>query len=190
LDRLPLADGGRAAEVFRSGEGRLTGRAEDDPLERRDIVVQLGVRATVAVPLALGGERRGVLLVASGTPESFAEHDLHFTEVVAGWIGLVGYRLAHMEQLAARVAHEDARRAAERTVGILTRRQREVAALIAEGLTNAEIARRLVLTPGTVANHVEHILRRLKLQSRTRIATWAVRHALYRPGQDAGAAEG
>ena len=67
---------------------------------------------------------------------------------------------------------------------MLTRRQREVAALIAEGVSNAQIAERLVLTPGTVANHMEHILRRLGVQTRTHVATWAHAHGLYRPGED------
>ena len=60
----------------------------------------------------------------------------------------------------------------------LTPRQREVAALIARGLTNQQIADRLVLTKGTVANHVEHILGRLGASSRTRIAVWAVQQGL------------
>jgi DNA-binding CsgD family transcriptional regulator len=57
----------------------------------------------------------------------------------------------------------------------LTPRQIEVVRLIAEGLTNGQIARRLVLTPGTVANHVEHILRRLEVANRAAAVTWLVR---------------
>src|SRR5439155_18319668 len=52
-------------------------------------------------------------------------------------------------------------------------------ALIAHGLSNADIAERLVLTTGTVANHVASILQRLDLESRTQIATWAVEAGLY-----------
>ena len=63
----------------------------------------------------------------------------------------------------------------------MTPRQREVAALIASGLSNEQIARRLVLTSGTVANHVEHILRRLDFAGRAQIAVWAVEHGLHRP---------
>ena len=65
----------------------------------------------------------------------------------------------------------------------ITERQQEIAILIAAGLTNAEIAKRLTLTPGTVANHVEHILRRLQLRSRTSVAVWAVEQRLYRSEQ-------
>jgi DNA-binding CsgD family transcriptional regulator len=65
------------------------------------------------------------------------------------------------------------------STGALTPRQREVAALIAAGLTNEQIAHRLVITAGTAANHVEQILRRLELHSRTQVATWAVERGLY-----------
>ena len=51
-------------------------------------------------------------------------------------------------------------------------RQLEVVELIAQGMTNSQIARQLVLTPGTVANHIEHILRRLDVPNRAAAATW------------------
>lgn len=54
----------------------------------------------------------------------------------------------------------------------LTRRQFEIAELIARGMSNDEIADRLVLTPGTVGNHVGHILRRLSARNRAQVATW------------------
>ncbi len=57
----------------------------------------------------------------------------------------------------------------------LTKRETEVADLIARGLTNDQIADQLVLTAGTVANHVAHILETLHLQSRVQIATTVVR---------------
>jgi DNA-binding CsgD family transcriptional regulator len=52
----------------------------------------------------------------------------------------------------------------------LTSREREVAKLIAEGLSNEQIAERLVVTPGTVANHVARILQKLGAQSRVQVA--------------------
>lgn len=52
----------------------------------------------------------------------------------------------------------------------LTPREQEVAELVATGLTNEEIAQRLVLTPGTVANHVAHILSKQQLRSRVQLA--------------------
>jgi DNA-binding NarL/FixJ family response regulator len=57
----------------------------------------------------------------------------------------------------------------------LTARQHEVARLIARGYSNQHIADALVLTPGTVANHVQHILERLDVHSRAQIAVWFTR---------------
>jgi len=59
---------------------------------------------------------------------------------------------------------------------LLTRREREVAALVAQGRTNREIANALVITEGTAANHVQHILNKLGLNSRAQIAAWTVEH--------------
>jgi DNA-binding NarL/FixJ family response regulator len=54
----------------------------------------------------------------------------------------------------------------------LTRREREVAALIAQGLTNREIAARLVVAQRTAEGHVENILSKLGFTSRTQVAGW------------------
>ncbi len=61
----------------------------------------------------------------------------------------------------------------------LTPREQEVAALIARGLTNRQIAAELVIAEGTAANHVKHILARLDLDSRVQIASWAIEHGLH-----------
>jgi non-specific serine/threonine protein kinase len=58
----------------------------------------------------------------------------------------------------------------------LTPRQHEVATLIARGLTNSQIAERLVVSPHTVERHVENILDKLRVSSRTEIAVWVVEH--------------
>jgi predicted ATPase/DNA-binding CsgD family transcriptional regulator len=54
----------------------------------------------------------------------------------------------------------------------LTRREREVAVLLAEGLSNRQIAERLVIAEKTAALHVEHILAKLGLHSRWQAADW------------------
>jgi DNA-binding NarL/FixJ family response regulator len=53
-----------------------------------------------------------------------------------------------------------------------------VASLIAEGLTNRQIARRLLITEGTAANHVVHILNKLGFSSRVHVAAWVARGGL------------
>ncbi|UGQ40971.1 protein kinase [Rhodococcus aetherivorans] len=54
----------------------------------------------------------------------------------------------------------------------LTKRERQVADLIGEGLTNQAIARRLVISPRTAQGHVEHILAKLGFTSRAQVAAW------------------
>ena len=54
----------------------------------------------------------------------------------------------------------------------LTRREREVATLIAEGLSNREIAARLVVAQRTAEGHVENILSKLGFTSRAQVAGW------------------
>jgi DNA-binding CsgD family transcriptional regulator len=56
--------------------------------------------------------------------------------------------------------------------GGLTRREREIAGLLAEGLTNKEIAARLVISQRTAETHVDHILSKLGLGSRAQVASW------------------
>jgi DNA-binding CsgD family transcriptional regulator len=60
----------------------------------------------------------------------------------------------------------------------LTAREREVAALVARGFTNRQIAEALVITEGTAGSHLEHILAKLGFRSRAQIAAWAVARGL------------
>jgi non-specific serine/threonine protein kinase len=60
----------------------------------------------------------------------------------------------------------------------LSEREREVAGLVAQGLTSREIAERLVLGERTVETHVDHIRAKLGVRSRAQIATWAVERGL------------
>ena len=61
----------------------------------------------------------------------------------------------------------------------LTSRELEVAGLIAEGLTNQAIARKLSIAPRTAEAHVENIRRKLQVSSRAQIAAWVTRHQLH-----------
>jgi pimeloyl-ACP methyl ester carboxylesterase/DNA-binding CsgD family transcriptional regulator len=60
----------------------------------------------------------------------------------------------------------------------LTARELEVAELVAEGLTNHSIARRLYVAPRTAEAHVENIRRKLQVRSRAQIAAWVTEHRL------------
>ncbi|WP_433566625.1 protein kinase domain-containing protein [Nocardia sp. CA-151230] len=74
--------------------------------------------------------------------------------------------------------HHRAETPADRGATSLTKRERQIADLVAEGLTNKAIAGRLVISQRTAAGHVEHILAKLGFTSRAQIAAWAAE----RPG--------
>jgi len=63
-------------------------------------------------------------------------------------------------------------------LSVLTPREREVAVLIARGLTNREIGAALVIAEKTADAHVQHILNKLGFHSRSQIAAWAVERGL------------
>ncbi|MFE2529822.1 response regulator [Streptomyces sp. NPDC059382] len=100
-------------------------------------------------------------------------------EALAGAIRSVhaGHVLLQPEVAQALLAQEGQGAASSRP-GSLTDREREVLSLIADGRSNREIARALVLSEKTVKTHVSNILMKLDLSDRTQAALWAVRHGI------------
>ena len=78
--------------------------------------------------------------------------------------------LARLKELAAK--EED------REAALLSEREKEVLALVAQGLTNKEIAARLIISENTARNHVSRILDKLGLTRRSEAATFAAQHGL------------
>jgi DNA-binding NarL/FixJ family response regulator len=64
----------------------------------------------------------------------------------------------------------------------LTARETEILRLLAQGQTNPQIARELVVSPGTVKNHVRHIIAKLGVSDRTQAAVRAMELGLLAPG--------
>ena len=83
--------------------------------------------------------------------------------------------MAKGEAPAARPSSASAARARPRPdAKPLTRREKEIAALVAAGLGNREIAARLFLSKRTVDSHIEHIFTKLSFSSRTQLASWVL----------------
>src|SRR6266542_2015284 len=128
-------------------------------------------------PAARGTAHAGAArcLIALGRLEEARTHVTAAAQALARWSG---WRVAEVEALRGRVGLP-ARGVAAQADGAaaLTPREREVAMLLAEGLTNAELARQLYISPKTAAVHVSNILAKLGLSSRTQVAAWARRRA-------------
>ena len=73
----------------------------------------------------------------------------------------------------------------------LSRREKEVLALVAEGMTNREIAGKLIISDNTVRNHISHIMDKLDITRRSQAAAYAVRRGIDSsqrgPGTEPGA---
>jgi NarL family two-component system response regulator LiaR len=84
-------------------------------------------------------------------------------------------------RIAARIVHEveGARRHGEEGLyALLTERERQVLQLVAEGLSNGEIAQKLIVSEKTVKSHVRNILSKLQVTDRTQAAIYAWRGGL------------
>jgi signal transduction histidine kinase len=119
LDRQPLANGGRAVEVFLTGKPHLNGRVDSDGEELIGIKRRLGIRSQVGVALDVAGVRRGLLMAQSLQPDFFSERDLHFLEAVGRWVGSVVQRVELAERAAAAALEQGRRLAAEELVTVL-----------------------------------------------------------------------
>jgi len=120
LDVLPLANGGRVVDAFKTGTSYRTGRADLDEGELTGIVRDLGIRSGMNVPLRIAGVTRGVLSVVTQEPERFSEGDLRLLEVIGGWIAA----LTHRAELATKLRDEESARArtaaAEQIITVLS----------------------------------------------------------------------
>ena len=137
----------------------------DEPDERLSRPIIASMRLALATALLSLGRRTQALV----TVRRVVDEDL------ANW---PGWRRDRAEALLRRLEGSSTR-----SEGELTPREREVAALIAEGLTNGQLADRLFISPKTAAVHVSNILMKLGLSGRAEVAAWAVRHdVVLQPG--------
>ena len=157
-----------------------------------------GIQATAR--LAQGGSRAEILMLTTFNLDEYVYHAMK--------AGASGFLLkdATREQLtgairavcrrrdAARPGHHPPpdrrllqrprpRRPGRGAAGGLSEREREVVRLVAQGLSNAEIAARLYLSEATVKSHIARILAKLGLRDRVQIAVYAYENGIVRPGR-------
>jgi DNA-binding CsgD family transcriptional regulator len=172
----------RAGETVLLHGGAYNTPASDHP---RDLA------SAVVVPLALGGRLVGVLN-ASREPGTarMDERSAQLLELVANQAAILidsaqmmeelQRKDQRLEQLVDQLLGETGRRptASMELLAPLTRREQQVLELLVDGLTNREIALRIVVEPDTVKDHVQSIIKKLGATDRTHAAVIAVRGGL------------
>jgi DNA-binding CsgD family transcriptional regulator/tetratricopeptide (TPR) repeat protein len=103
------------------------------------------------------------VLLARQRVDDARPHAARAAELLSRWSG---WRVRQLEAVQARLGMSGE----PVESSLLTPREREVAELVAAGLTNAELAQRLYISPRTAAVHVSNILRKLSVSSRTDVA--------------------
>jgi DNA-binding NarL/FixJ family response regulator len=168
--RMPLVDGIDATRRLREDPNAppvlaLTTFEDDEVLAG---MLRAGAAGFVLKGLPAEDLQRAVRAVAAG--------EAWLDPAVTGRV-LTVYRDAPGARSAAGAGADDP------AVASLTARERDVLELIATGLTNDEIAQQLVLGPGTVKTHVNHIFLKLGARNRAEAVIFAFDHGLARPSR-------
>jgi ATP/maltotriose-dependent transcriptional regulator MalT len=164
-----------------SSEGTLAAASGDHDVARRSFEDALDLLAACEAPFEAGRVRLDLAatLDALGRPDQ-AQREIEAAIENFREIGADG-ECARAETMLEKLRTTRLTRPVEATdgpLGDLSRRELEVLDLVAQGLTNRDIAARLVLSEHTVNRHVANILRKLGLSSRAAAASLAGRHGL------------
>jgi DNA-binding CsgD family transcriptional regulator len=130
--------------------------------------------ARLELPLETGRARLllAAALAGADRPAAIAEA----RDALQGFEALGAARDADAAAALLRSLGVKAARSGPKGLDPLTKREREILALLGEGLSNRDIAARLFLSPKTVENHVASVLFKLELTGRAQAAAYAVRH--------------
>ena len=166
--RMPVLDGLEATRLICS----------DPTLQATRVLVLTTFDLDEYVYKALRAGASGFLLKDAGPHEL-----LNAIRVVAAGDALIAPSIT--KRLIAEFAARRDPNEAPAAVAELTEREREILRLVARGLTNAEIADRLVISPLTTKTHVSRILRKLDCRDRAQLVTLAYESGLVTPGDAA-----
>ncbi len=148
-----------------------TGRI-DEAIRRYTQAIEMNARIGARPFLALSRLGLARALLTRADPGDLPTARALVTEATAEFRRLgLSFRLAEADALLARID------AAARAADPLSPREAEVAGLIAQAMSNRQIAAHLVLSERTVETHVRSILAKLGYSRRTEIATWSLRRA-------------
>jgi DNA-binding NarL/FixJ family response regulator len=128
------------------------------------------------VALTSFSEAERVHLALEAGAAGYLLKDAEADEVVAA-VGAAHRGEVHLDPVAARKLTRSMI-TPQRSATVLTPREREILVLVAQGRSNRDIAKALVISERTARTHVSNVLNKLALASRTQAALWAVREGL------------
>ncbi|WP_283136234.1 response regulator [Rhizohabitans arisaemae] len=163
--RMPKLDGIQATARI----------AETHGLERVRVIILTTYDTDEYVFDALQAGASGFLLKDAGPAEL-----LHAIRVVAAGEALLAPRITR-RLIGQFAAQRKAARAGEDRLAVLTEREREVLALVGQGLSNHEIGTELFLSPATARTHVSHAMAKLGARDRAQLVVIAYRTGLVSP---------
>jgi DNA-binding NarL/FixJ family response regulator len=163
--RMPTLDGLEATRII----------CADPTLERTRVLVLTTFDLDEYVYGALRAGASGFLL--KDTPRAEL---LHAVEVIAGGEALLAPSITR-RLIAEFASRRDPQQPSPR-LAELTDRERDILVLVARGLSNAEIAGQLVISPLTAKSHVRNILRKLECHDRAGLVALAYENGLITPG--------
>ncbi|RVX41844.1 LuxR family two component transcriptional regulator [Nonomuraea polychroma] len=163
--RMPKLDGIQATAQI----------AETHGLEQVRVLILTTYDTDEYVFEALQAGASGFLLKDAGPAEL-----LHAIRVVAAGDALLAPRITR-RLIGQFTAHRKAAQAAEDRLAVLTEREREVLALVGQGLSNNEIGTALSLSPATARTHVSHAMAKLGARDRAQLVVIAYRTGLVSP---------
>ncbi|MCA1847085.1 MAG: helix-turn-helix transcriptional regulator, partial [Actinobacteria bacterium] len=142
--------------------------AQRELAQQEQPVLRAALRLETAEVLAAAGDTAAAVAEARAALAAFerlgAGRDADRAAACLRGLGVAGRRARSRDRASA--------------LGELSTREREVLDLLGEGLTNAEIARRLYITPKTAEHHVGRVLTKLGVRSRTEAAALAAAEAV------------
>jgi two-component system, OmpR family, sensor kinase len=134
LDVLPIANGGRVVQVFETKAPFRTGRLTEDAGELKGVREVLKIDSKLGVPIDVGNQIRGVLMIASQKRDFFTDEDERFALSISRWVGSVAHRAELVEEIERNALKQGRRAAAEELVTILAHDLRNFVAPISARL--------------------------------------------------------
>jgi DNA-binding NarL/FixJ family response regulator len=165
--RMPVMDGVEATRRLRAGGGEVP---------RVLVLTTFDTDADAFAALQAGASG---FLLKNAPPEEL----LSAIRVVAGGDAVVAPRITRrlLDRFADQLVPRPGSTAGDDRLAVLTEREREVLVLVAQGMSNVEIAGRLVVAEATVKTHVGRILSKLDLRDRVQAVVLAYETGLVRP---------